>query len=140
MLTIGVIEKIRPFGELASRLCKFSACLIIGTTLSPQSARSASYAGTALSYNPVAFWQFTETGNPSGGGLQAADSSGNGHNGVYGTTSVNGFNNILSPQPPTYPGFTNGQGALQTAGGDANSPVSIPFLNLNTNAVTITMW
>lgn len=141
MLTIGVIEKKRSFRAAATRLGRLAVCLLAGAALLPQSARSAStYAGTALSYNPIAFWQFTETTDPSSGGVQAADSSGNGHNGSYGTTSQNAFNNILSPQPPTYLGFTNGQGALQTAGGDPNSPVAIPFLNLNTNAVTITMW
>src|SRR4051812_19760946 len=98
------------------------------------------YAAQVLSYNPVAFWQFTETSDPSSGGVLAQDSSGNGHNGIYGITSENRFNGVLSPQPPTFPGFTNGQGAVQCSGFDVNSPVSIRFLNLNTNAVTVTMW
>ena len=107
----------------------------------PQSAHSApNYATTALSLNPTAFWQLTETSDPSLGGAVAHDSSGNGHDGIYGITSENGFNNVVSPQPPQFPGFTNGQGALQTALSDANSPVLIPALNLNTNAVTIMMW
>src|SRR6185437_2258144 len=142
MLTIGVIKKTRSFRAVANRLGKAAAaCLVIGAAMLPQLARSASsYTGTALSDNPVAFWPLTETINATAGGVQAVDASGNGHNGLYGTTSQNGFNNILGPQPPTFQGFTNGQGALQTTASDANSPVSVPNLSLNTNAVTITMW
>ncbi|HXT12632.1 MAG TPA: LamG-like jellyroll fold domain-containing protein [Candidatus Angelobacter sp.] len=141
MLTNGIIEETRPFRDVAHRIGKLTACLILGAVLLPQVAHSApNYATTALADNPLAFWQLTETADPSSGAVQANDSSGNGHNGIYGTTSQNAFNGILSPQPPTFQGFTNGQGALQCSAGDATSPVSIPFLNLNTNAVTMTMW
>ena len=141
MLINGAVEKTRSFKKVANRIGKLAACVILGAAVLPQSARAASsYAAAALANNPVAFWQLTETGDPSTGSAPANDSSGNGHNGIYGATSQNAFNNILSPQPPTFLGFTNGQGALQTTSGDAGTPVSVPFLNLNTNAVTITMW
>jgi hypothetical protein len=135
----GAIEKIRSFKKVASSIGKLGACLILGAALLPQSAR-ASYATTVLASNPVAFWQLNETANPANGGVQALDSSGHGFNGTYGIDSQNGFNGIFSPQPPTFPGFTTGQGALQTAVTDANTPVSVPLLNLNTNTVTIAMW
>jgi hypothetical protein len=123
------------------RIGKLAACLLLGATMLPQSAHAApSYAAAALADNPVGFWQLTETSDPSSGSVVANDSSGNAHNGLYGTTSRNLFNSIHSPQPPTFVGFTNGQGALATVATDANSPVSVPALNLNTNAVTISMW
>jgi hypothetical protein len=123
------------------RIGKLAACLLLGVAMLPQSAHSTpNFAAAALADNPVGFWQLTETGDPSGGGLVANDSSGNAHNGVYGTTSRNFFDGLFAPQPPTFVGFTNGQGAVQTAATDANSPVSVPLLNLNTNTVTISMW
>lgn len=138
MLKNAVKEK--PSFRRISNFGKLAASLIVGAAMLPQLAHSADYATTALSYSPVAFWQLAETGDASLGGLSAVDSSGHGKNGTYGTTSQNAFNNIQSPQPPLYVGFTNGQGALAPTVTDANSPVSVPFLNLNTNAVTITMW
>ena len=106
----------------------------------PPPPTPGSYGAYALSNNPVAYWQLSETNDPSSGQVYAYDLTGNGHNGTYGAGAKNGFNNVLSPQPPTYPGFAANQGALQTTAGQINSPVSVPPLNLNTNAVTITMW
>jgi hypothetical protein len=101
---------------------------------------SGSYGAAALSNNPVAFWQLNEVDNPATGFLMAYDFTGNGHIATYGAGSKNGFNSILAPQPPTYPGFAVNQGALQTVAGQLNTPVAVPPLNLNTNAVTICMW
>jgi hypothetical protein len=134
-------SRLLPF--TASRVSKLAACLILGVATLSQSARSApSYATAVLSDNPAAFWQLNETGNPSTGTLTAADSSGNGHNGTYGTTSQNGFQGILGPQPPTYQGFAAGQGALQCTAADVNSVVTLPPLNLSSSVVdtTIAMW
>ena len=113
-----------------------------------QSARSqpgpppgpGSFGAAVLSDNPVAFWQLNETNDAATGSLMAYDNAGHGYSGVYGMDAQNKFNNIQSPQPPAFPGFSIGQGALQTSASDVNSPVSIPFLNLNTNAVTIALW
>jgi hypothetical protein len=123
------------------RIGALVTCLILGVMLLPQSVGAAiTYTNTVLTNLPVAFWQLNDFNDASTGTAPAVDSSGNGHNGTYGTTSLNGFNGITGPQGPTYPGFPVNQSALQTASGDANSPISIPHLNLFTNAVTITMW
>ena len=92
----------------------------------------------------VGFWQLNETNDPSSGLLVAIDASTNKHSGVYGNNAHNGFNGVLSPQPPTFGGFATNQGALQTAVGgtaDANSVVNLPPLNA-TNGIdtTICMW
>ena len=97
-----------------------------------------SYGANVLSNNPVAFWQLSETNNPATGTVFAYDFTGNGHNGTYGMGAQNRFNNILGPT--NFPGFAPDQGALQTTSGQLNSTVTIPALNLNTNAVTICMW
>src|SRR6187551_3455151 len=127
-------------GSVRRRL--LASCLVVGIAAFSQIARSApDYATTALSVNPVAFWQLNETGDPSTGTLPAADSSGHGLNGTYGASSQNGFNGILAPQPSAgYTGFAVGQGALYTSASVAASPVAVPALNLNTNSVTIAMW
>jgi hypothetical protein len=109
-----------------------------------------SFAGAvlALTNNPnsrlIGLWQLNETNDPSTGLLIAHDASGNGRSGIYGATSQNGFNGVLSPQPPPFGGFAPGQGALQTgtAGpGDATSVINLPPLNItNGVATTIAMW
>jgi hypothetical protein len=119
-----------------------AACFVIGIAAFSQTARSTpTYATAVLADNPVAFWQLNETSDPSSGTLPAADSSGMGLNGTYGATSRNAFNGIVAPQASAgYQGFAVGQGALYCGAGDATSPVTLPALNLNTNAVTIAMW
>ena len=134
--------KIPLFRVVSQRRRLLAVSLAMGMAAFSQTAHSAtSYATTALSDNPVAFWQLNETGDPSTGTLPAADSSGHGLNGTYGTASQDGLYGILAPQADTgYQGFAPGQGALGTQAGTATSPVTVPALNLNTNAVTIAMW
>src|SRR5579862_6106673 len=75
--------------------------VILGVAMLSQTARSAtSYTNAVLADNPVAFWQLSETNDPSTGILPAVDCTGHGYNGTYGTTSLNGFNGIVGPQPP----------------------------------------
>lgn len=114
----------------------------------PPPASSFGSAVLALTNVPnsrlAGFWQLNETNNPATGLLFAYDSSGRGKTGTYGTNSLNGYNGVLSPQPPTFGGFATNQGALQTGAagaGDAGSVVNLPPLN-NTNGVatTICMW
>lgn len=88
---------------------------------------------------PVAFYEFNESGNPAGGGLVVQDSAAS-FNGTYGTTSQNGFNNYTGPRPPSYPGFWPTNSALKATANDANSFVTLPNLNLNTNTVTLAVW
>lgn len=135
--------KIPSLNAVAGDLGKLAACLMLGIAAAlPQSAHSADYATSALGNSPAAFWQLNETGDPSSGTLTAADSSGNGRNGTYGTASQNGFNGIFAPQPPTFQGFTNGQGALQSTANNVSSVVTVPGLNLSSTVVdtTIAMW
>jgi hypothetical protein len=107
----------------------------------PPVPAAGSYGAYALSYSPVAFWMLNETNcNPASGLVWAYDFTGNGNVAVYGAGSLNGYNGILSPQPPTYPGFSANQGALQTTFNQLNTTVAVPPLNLNTNTVTIAMW
>jgi len=96
-------------------------------------------ANAVLGCDPVAFYQFNELGNPAAGSELALDSVGP-FNGAYGTTAQNGYNNYAGPQPPAYPGFWTTNTALKTTGGDSNSIVIVPNLNLNTNTVSIVAW
>jgi len=137
---------------MKTHLLKALACsLLLGIAALPQTAHSqqsgpspgpGSFGAAVLADQPVAFWQLNETNSPSTGTLSAYDYTGSGHNGTYGADALNGFNGVLGPQPPAYPypTFGTNQGAMQLAAGDINSPISIPALNLNTNAVTIAMW
>ncbi|GEM_PF-1226663 len=107
-----------------------------------QIGNAASYRDAVLALQPHAFWELNETGDPSSGTLEAVDSTGNGYNGIYGPTAYNAYYGILGPQPPTFKGFATGQGAVQCSGGDPNSTVSLPPLNLSSEVVdtTIIMW
>ena len=116
----------------------------------PPAPPANSFAGAvlALTNNPnsrlIGLWQLNEVEDPSTGNLLAHDASGKGRHGIYGTTSQNKFNSVLSPQPSPYGGFASGQGALQTGGtgtGDATSVVNLPPLFItNGVATTIAMW
>ena len=92
---------------------------------------------------PFAFYSFSETNNPSAGGVVVQDSIG-AFDGTYGVASKNGYNGIVGPQTTAdgLVGFPDGNTALGT--GTANSYVSLPAFNLNngagTNVLTITAW
>jgi len=101
---------------------------------------SGSYGAYVLSLNPFAFWPLNETASPGTGNLPAFDLSGNGFNGTYLADAQNGYDSVVAPQPPNYPKFATGQGALQTSSGDVSSVVKVPGLGFNTNTVTIAMW
>lgn len=106
----------------------------------PAPPASGTYGAMVLSLNPVAYWRLNETNDPSTGILPAYDSSGNNLDGVYGQGTDNGFDGILGPQAPAFPGFETNNTAVLTVPGITNSWLTVPPLNLNTNAVTITMW
>ncbi len=106
----------------------------------PAPPASGSYGAVVLSNNPVAFWPLGETNDPSTGILPAYDASGDNLDGLYGVNCYNEFNGYLGPQPPAFPGFETNSGTLYTAPEITNSWVIVPPLNLDTNAVTITMW
>ncbi len=72
--------------------------------------------------------------------VKGYDYTGNGHNVTYGTASLNGFNGIQGPQPPTYPGFYAGETAMGTVSNNLNSIVTLPPLNDTNLATTVAMW
>jgi hypothetical protein len=125
-----------------------------GITTSPsvplavQTLTGGSYAEKIFTNNPVAYWRFNEINDPSTNFSVAYDSVG-GFNARYGTLAQNGFNGIAGPQSPDFPGFENGNSALQSAGSTV-TPIPYPSsyitwavappLNLNTNTVTMCAW
>ncbi len=106
----------------------------------PAAPDANTYGALALSFNPVAYWRFNEANDPSTGVLPTYDFTGNGFFGLYGLNCQNGFNSIVGPQSPTFPGFETNNDAMASVTGVTNSWVTIPPLNLQTNTVTMTMW
>jgi hypothetical protein len=117
-------------------------------SLTVQTPVAGSYAEKIFTNNPVAYWRFNENNDPSTNFSVAYDSVG-GFNAKYGTLAQNAFNGILGPQSPDFPGFENGNGALQTTFGNT-TPIPYPSgyitwavapaLNLNTNTATVCAW
>ncbi len=93
---------------------------------------SFAFSSSVLSNNPVAYWRLNETN----GSTTAVDSVG-GHDGTYGSAVTLG---VAGPQPPDFLGFEITNPAAQFANGVNNSWITMPALNLNTNAVTLTAW
>ena len=106
----------------------------------PAGPAAGTFGALVLSNSPAAYWRLNEANDPSTGILPAYDSSGNNYDGVYGSTAQNAYNSIAGPQPPAFPGFEANNGALFTVSGSSAPWVTVPPLNLNTNAVTISMW
>jgi hypothetical protein len=102
------------------------------------------YAGLTLSNNPVAYWPLNDTDDPPSDGVAPAyDATGHNFDGVYGVNAQDGNatdNAIAGPEAPAFPGFPSNNTALYSQNGLLNSYVTVPPLNLDTNAVTITMW
>jgi hypothetical protein len=92
--------------------------------------------------NPLHFYAFDDTGNPSGGAEVAADYAGS-DNGIYGINAQNGFDSIAGPRPVPdgFPGFSpsNYAAAFATFNEPSHVTVNSPW-NLDTNTVTITAW
>lgn len=107
---------------------------------SPAPPAAGTLGALVLSENPVAYWRLNEMSDPSTGVVPAYDASGHNFDGVYGQYAYNGFNGYQGPQPPAFPGFEADNTALYTLIGNTNSWVNVPPLNLDTNAVTISMW
>ncbi len=111
------------------------------TVLTPPGSPAAGTLGAmVLSQNPVAYWRLNEMSDTSAGILPAYDASGHNFDGVYGQYTYNGLSGYLGPQPPAFPGFEADNTALFCSIGNTNSWVTVPPLNFNTNAVTISMW
>jgi hypothetical protein len=106
----------------------------------PAGPAAGTYGAMVLAQGPVAYWRLNETNDPSSGVLPTYDFSGNNFDGVYGSSSQNAYNGVAGPQSPAFPGFETNNGALLATIGSTQPWVTVPSLNLNTNAVTITMW
>jgi hypothetical protein len=105
----------------------------------PAGIVNGSYAAYALSNHPAGLWMLDETNDPSSGALLAYDYSGNGKHGVYGSAVKDGFNGILSPQPPSYAGFYTNEAGAQLASA-LRSWITLPSLNFTNLEVTIALW
>jgi hypothetical protein len=98
---------------------------------------STPYDSAVLAANPVGYWKLNETGSTSGGTLVAVDAT-HQFNGVYGSSAVDG---VAGPRPADgFTGFPTSNNGAQFTYGEANSFVTLPALNLNTNTVTISAW
>jgi alpha-galactosidase len=92
---------------------------------------STAYQTAALAAGPYAYWRLNETNGPI-----AHDYMGL-YNGTYGNAVGLG---VAGPRPANFLGFELTNIAAQFTNNVSNSWISIPALNLNTNAVTITCW
>jgi hypothetical protein len=92
---------------------------------------SLAYALDVITNDPVAYWRLNETS-----GTTAGDSLGS-HNATYGSAVALG---AAGPRPADFLGFEITNTAAQFTNGLSNSWITLPALNLNTNAVTITAW
>jgi len=100
-------------------------------------AATAAFASAVLQANPVAYWRLNETGSTASGTLTAVDQTGN-FNGVYGSAAIDG---VAGPGPATgFPGFESYNTGAEFMYNTANSFVTIPVMNLNTNTITISAW
>lgn len=103
---------------------------------------SGSYETAVVAANPVAFYQFNETGDPASYGLVALDNAG-GFNGIYGNAVENGNSkyNIAGPGASDgLAGFGAGNLAASFTNATSGSRVSVIPWSLNTNTITITAW
>ncbi len=109
---------------------------LAGIKLTPANAVTAPtgpllpYEQTVTNDFPLAYWRLNETN-----GTVAFDYFGN-YNGAVGTGVGLGFN---GPQDPPFSGFGTNNTAMVLSN-IANSYLTMPTFNLNTNAVTITGW
>ena len=97
----------------------------------------AAFASAVEQASPIAYWRLDETNSTASGDLTAVDVTGN-YNGVYGSAAIDG---VAGPGPATgFPGFESYNTAAEFTYNEANSFITIPALNLNTNTVTISAW
>jgi hypothetical protein len=118
----------------------------VGTTVSSNAAlvvavpAPGSYEAAVLQYNPLAFWPLNENNaNPANGGVNALEYV-NDFVGTYQVGAEDGFNGIVGPESPTYPGFPALNGALETIGGAVNSYVTASAGDLIATNITYTAW
>jgi hypothetical protein len=122
----------------------------------PTNVGTNMYAYCVYTNNPRAYWKFEETQDTFTSSMQAYDYSGNNFDATYGNfdgtansgcpdggENITGGNAQYGPNPNdfqnAYPGIpsTNGCAGLSTFN---NGYLKAPPINLNTDAVTFTMW
>jgi hypothetical protein len=95
------------------------------------------FVSAMMQANPVGYWRLNETNSTASGTLTAVDVTGN-YDGVYGSVAADG---VAGPDPASgFAGFESFNTAAQFTDGVANSFVTIPELDLNTNTVTLSAW
>jgi len=113
-------------------------------TLSISPTTPGAYETAVLTSGAMVLYPLNETANPASGGVVAYDYA-SGYNGTYGTAVQNGYPsyNIPGPRPSSgYPGFPANNFAARFFSA-ANSAITLPALNLNTNnwtGTTISTW
>ena len=95
------------------------------------------FISAVMQANPVGYWRLNEIDSPAGGNLTAVDVTAN-YSGKYGSAAIDG---VPGPNPTAgYTGFESHNTAAAFNNGAANSFVTLPNLNFNTNTVTISTW
>ena len=95
------------------------------------------YVNAVTAANPIGYWRLNESTNPARGHVVAVDLMGN-FNGTYG---VNSADNLPGPTPAIgFPGFDTNNTAAEFTNNAQKSYVTLPALDLYTNAVTIVAW
>ena len=120
----------RQYRVVVTGLCGTPA-ISAAATLSVGLSAPGSYPNVVTNSAPVAYWRLNE---PNGASV-AVDFFGV-YNGAIGADVVAG---LSGPQDPPFSGFASNNAAMQFNGA-ANSLLTMPTLNLNTNTVTIIGW
>ena len=125
-----------PFSEeiwrCCTRLVQLLAMIFVGVSL-----RAQPFVSAVMQDHPVGYWRLNETNSTAGGNLTAVDLTGN-FNGVYGSAAAD---RVAGPTPTAgFAGFESTNTAAEFTNGAANSFVTVPLLNLNSNTVTLSAW
>jgi hypothetical protein len=99
-----------------------------------------SYEATVLQYDPLAFWPLNETSVDPASGNALAFEYANNFVGVYQVGAKNGFDSILGPESPAFPGFPAVNTALETTASTVNCYVSASAGTMIAANLTYTMW
>jgi hypothetical protein len=108
-------------------------------TLVVKTPAPGSYEAAVLQMNPLAYWGLDET-NAAPGTAVAYDYV-NGLNGVYQSGAEYGYNGIVGPEAPQFPGFPATNWALETFYNTASSYVSgMTVGTMVASNLTYAMW
>jgi hypothetical protein len=100
---------------------------------------TGSYESAVLKLNPLAYWRLDDTNGSPGTGI--AYEYVNGLNGVYQSGSEYGYNGILGPEAPQFPGFPETNYALETYQSTSDSYVSgMSAGSMVASNLTYAMW